>query len=228
LNRTALVPLCALFALLFCACGEAAPSPAATPLPEDVLAKRLVLAGSELPQGWKVVSLDTPPAVGTGDDAGSGQGCDIPANAGITGRGSSGKYVDASGETLSATVVVMRTPDDIQPTLDTFSRRMGCLVTAVNAGQLDDSSAIYSDASFKTYDNPAQQPAQAIHYFQMHARSKSSSAPVKEATLYIDTIVVVHDRFVSSLVISSAGNPPSTEEELTLAQKAWDKLQTAP
>jgi hypothetical protein len=216
------VSLCAVLALLYAACGEDSPPAPAAPLPEDVLAKSLVLEGSDLPDGWTEATTQATQPATSDKSIDTREGCDIPANPGITGRGVSLPYAKLSGSTLSATVLVMRTSNDIMLTLNTFQRRMDCLVASVNGGHLDDSSAIYSDASFETIDNPEREPALAIHYFQMHAQSKS--VPVKEATLYIDTIIVVKDRFVSSLVVSSTDTPPDTDEELLLAEKAWGRL----
>ena len=172
-----LLAMCVLVSLLAACGGDSASEPSKEPLPQDDVARSILLTVDDFPSGWS----EKPQSEESSFDECSEY--DDRA-AGLVGRAETGDFSRGGAAELTEWVGIFDTEDAARDALSVDEEKARCLVDAINDGKLDDDEAEFSDASFSPLSFPDRGDAHVAYRFELRVQRKGESGFGSGGTIY--------------------------------------------
>lgn len=145
---------------------------------------------------------------------------------GRQGKAESGDFSSGSAASVSETVVIYDTAQDVGASLDQFNDRSQCVIAAVNNGDVDSDAATYSDASLSPLSFPKYGDRSESYRFKLHVKAKDQTGFGSEGDAYIDMIYILNGRVGFSIVAFDVFSPFDTTDLQRIVVKAQAKVKS--
>lgn len=199
------------------------PRPTASPSPtlhpdETRVAQAMLLTVNDFPTGWAETPSDssTPSALDR---------CDPGDSPGLTGKAETGDFSSGGAATISENVALFATAQDAAASLARFTTLADCLVTVINKGNLDDSSAAYSAATYGPVSFPQSGDETHAYRVTFHVKVKGQAGFGSEGDAYFDVVYVRLGRANLSLETSDIFSPFDTDQLQQFTATALTRVQ---
>lgn len=221
-----LVSIAFILAAALSACGgSSTPDAPSGPPPaagsEDELARSLLLAISDFPDGW-IHEPAEPDELAASDPF---AGCNQEPYPGQTGKAEGGEFSDADTTQLSVNpiVFVFATEKDAKAALDRFADQINCMARIIRNGSARD-----EEFAITTVDlaNPEiKKRGDETRRFRISYQVEWVGQ--QPETLVFDVVLVRRDRFITEIDGFRRAVPMENSVLLTYVDKAFEKVESA-
>ncbi len=170
---------------------------------ETSAAKAMLLTVNDFPTGWAETPSDT-------SDSPLDKCTDHSHDDDRTGKAESGDFSRGSIGSISETVSIFHSADDVEALFAAIQPQADCFLKTVNDGKLDDDEAELSDASFSPLSFPTVGDHSAAFRIKAHVKAKNQTGFGSEGDFYVDVVYVRVGRVGLSVVAEDVFSPFDT------------------